>query len=223
MKRKFIALAMAGCFVTAYAHAQLQKGSLLFGGSVGFSSSKRSAGFYNNWDLDTKTTSISLSPSVAIAVAGNLFVGADLIFSNSKDKYSAAPPQSWQKYNSNSYGGGVFVRKYWSIVDKLYIFGQGRLGYEQYKRDVQPYFNPGSYYKGFSVQASLYPGISYAISKKVHLESTFFNLISVAYSRDREYNKPTDAKIQTVKSFSVRSSFDNATVLSVGVKVLLSK
>lgn len=218
MKKKFIALAIAGSLISALSHAQIKKGSLSFGGSVGFSSTKQES--KNSFSTsENKQQQILFSPSFAYAIADNFFLGADLSFTNSKNEYTNT------KYKGNSAGGGVFARKYWSIADRLYIFGQGRVGFDMYKYDVQSYppTSPTSYHKGYNVYASLYPGISLALSKKVQLESTFLNLITVQYNNDKEHAKPTDDKITKSSDFYVNSTFNNSTQFTIGVKVLLSK
>ena len=95
------------------------------------------------------------------------------------------------------------------------------------REDFKPYENSiNSYLKGFNVAASVYPGLSFAVSRKVHLESTFFNLLTVEYSK-KKY-KGGDLEIGNrmtgeFSNFRISSSFDNATAFTLGVRVLLSK
>lgn len=225
MKKKFIALAMAGCLVSAWSQAQLKKGSQLIGGSIGFSSTTSNFNWPNSTKREVKRTTIYASPSYATAVADNLFVGADLIFGQTKDKYDPAPAENWKQYKPRTYGGGVFVRKYWNIVDKLYIFGQGRLGYQYTQSDVAADIanENSTKTKGNFFSASLYPGLSLALSRKVHLESTFLNLITLNYTSNISYNKKTGTEQDSYKYFDVSSSLNSAAVLNIGVKILLAK
>lgn len=216
---------MAGCLVSALSHAQIRKGSLLFGGSVGYTSQEQTTTTPISGNYKQKITTLLLSPSFATAISDNLFIGADLTWTNSKQKSSNSFDPSTTEQTNYAKGGGVFVRKYWSIVDKLYVFGQGRLGFQTYRNDIifpEPPNYPG-YRKGNTFQASFYPGLSFALSKKVHLESTFLNLVTFEYDKGSDYNKASGTKVNKYSNFGVNSSFDNATTFTLGVKVLLSK
>lgn len=221
---KPVALAIAGILMSALSHAQIKKNSLLFGGALGYTSFKQNSRT-PPINSETKRNEILFSPSFAVAVANNLFVGADLTWRTNTDKYSSTDMPDQVKVKSSSKGGGFFVRKYWSVVDRFYIFGQGRAGYESFERDYATYppSLPATYEKGYTVSASVYPGLSFALSKKVHLESTFLNLVTLQYTKRSDHNKQNDAKLNKDSYFDVTSSFDNATSFTIGVKVLLSK
>lgn len=223
---KFIALAVAGCLATALSHAQIKKGSLLFGGTLGYTSISQDINTTDpGTSYDSQRKELLLSPSFAVALANNLFIGADLTWNNINEKYSQINIQAKREVKYITKGGGVFARKYWNIVDRFYIFGQGRVGIETFKNDIAfaPPALPYGYDKGYTIAASIYPGLSFALSKKVHLESTFLNLITLQYTKSTEYSKQTDTKQYKESYFDVSSSFDNATNFTIGIKVLLSK
>jgi hypothetical protein len=227
MKRKFIALAIAGCFVSALSHAQIKKGSLLFGGSVGYSSNSQEDVDALDNKTDRKGKVLVLSPSFAMAVADNLFVGADLNWEKGKNT-TTYPSKIEREANYKTIGGGVFVRKYWSVVNNLYIFGQGRAGFGSFKNDLtaNDATNVIGYTKGHTIEASVYPGLSFALSKKVHLESIFWNLINVEYSKGNDYSKipnTPETKMRSYNDLDVSSSFSNSSYFTLGIKVLLSK
>ena len=226
MKMKPVALAIAGILMSALSHAQIKKNSLLFGGSLGYASTKQSSRTIMPLSRsDSKNESFLVSPSFATAIADNLFVGADLTWNSNTNTYSSNEMPVQGKAKSSSAGGGIFVRKYWNIVDRFYIFGQGRAGYESFKRDypTPPPSLPDIYEKGHIISASIYPGLSFALSKKVHLESTFVNLITLQYTKRSDYRKLNDVKMNKDSFFDLTSSFDNVTSFTIGVKVLLSK
>lgn len=226
MKMKFIALAIAGSLISLLGQGQIKKGSLLFGGSLGYNSIKQNSKTTNPvTSYELKREDIIVSPSFAMAVANNLFVGADLSWNTNTDKFTTNDMTIPGKIKSSTKGGGVFVRKYWNIADRFYIFGQGRLGYDYFNRDyaTNPPNIPTHYEKGHILSASVYPGLSFALSKKVHLESTFLNLVTVQYAKRSNYAKQNDQKLNKDSYFDVISSFDNATSFTIGVKVLLSK
>lgn len=226
MNMKLIALALAGCFISALTQAQLRKGSLLFGGTVGYNSTKNKNDYPGYQSGERKEQALVVTPSFAVAIKDNLFLGADITFAKTKDRFIQEGPAYTPEINGKAFGAGVFVRKYWNIVDKLYIFGQGRAGYTNIKMDLGgslPTYPPSEYAKAHSVEASLYPGLSLALSKKVHLESTFFNLFTLTWRKSTDFSKNNDREIRKNNNFTVGSSLNNANNFTLGIKVLLSK
>lgn len=227
MKSKIIALAIAGCLISAWSHAQIRKGSLLFGGSIGYASYDQTDHDSFNNKTERKGSTLLLSPSFAIAIADNLFAGVDLAGYEGKEKVYN-PDGTKREVKFKTAGGGIFIRKYWNLVDKLYFFGQGRVGYESFKNDIQNSepTNPVEYTKGHNIEASVYPGLSFALSKKVHLESIFWNLVEVQYTKRGDYYRTpgnADIKTRSYNDFDVSSSFSNSSYFTLGVKILLSK
>jgi len=103
-------------------NAQIKKGSTYLGGSIGFSSSKLEP---NNSSTNGKSKSVSINPAVGVAVKNNLIAGINLNYGHGNSKGF----QSSQDYKNSNYGAGVFMRKYWSVLNRLYFFGQSDLGY----------------------------------------------------------------------------------------------
>ena len=221
MKRKFIALAIASCLVSTMSYSQIKKGSILLGGSVGFSSSKTTEVQPNSWVGETKKNSLFLSPSVGVAIQDNLVLGADLTFASIRGKYNSP---ALETNKSTGYGGGVFIRKYWQLANKFYVFGNGRVGY-QFSKEATPSHvsSVKTEYKNQRAAASIAPGISFAVSRRVHLESTFINLLTVEYSKTREYNKASGVETKSSSDLYLTSSFEQNSAFTVGIRFLLSK
>jgi hypothetical protein len=59
----------------------------------------------------------------------------------------------------------------------------------------------------FSLNA--YPGVLYAVSKKLHLETGFNNLVSLNYYSEKQENNSSSST--KTKGFSMSSSLSNAT------------
>ncbi|HKO79710.1 MAG TPA: hypothetical protein VJU78_04905 [Chitinophagaceae bacterium] len=77
--------------------------------------------------------------------------------------------------------------------------------------------------KQFTISVNAYPGISYAVSKKLHLETGFNNLLMVNYFHGkRETGNPVIT--YKAKGFNVSSSLNNATSsLYLGFRLLIGK
>src|SRR5882757_9601242 len=108
-KKHFYAMAI-GLFTVCIANAQIKKGDVLLGGNLGFSkNSSTPAGMDGN-----DQTFISISPSFGKVVADNLLAGFNLNYAHSRSK-SGNPGNPGQAANistQDTYGLGVFVRKY---------------------------------------------------------------------------------------------------------------
>ncbi|MBO9661022.1 MAG: hypothetical protein J7527_19520, partial [Chitinophagaceae bacterium] len=121
----------------------------------------------------------------------------------------------------------VFLRKYWNISSKFYAFAHTNLGYSRDKSTVD-YKNGSGFQrfsttKGWSVSASVTPGIAYSVSKKVQLESTFIPVIRANYSKFKvDYNnyspKQTDGS-----DFSIEGGLQTGQYFSLGIRFLLGK
>lgn len=235
MNKKFMALAVAGVLVCSLSQAQIKKGSLLFGGSAGYGAYKEETAYSQPYSYQAKTKfrNYSVSPSIGKAVKDNLILGLDITFEEQKEKLLSVnsggigiPVMGRTEFRSYAKGGGIFARQYWGIATNLYVFAQARLGFAVTRQEFDPASgNRSSYLKGWNANASLYPGLSYAISRKVHFESTFFNLLTLQYKKQKNETDPESGSSNpyTRKGFSVSSSFDNATAFTLGVRVLLSK
>ncbi len=124
---------------TFFASAQITKGSTYIGGSVGVSSYKRE-------ELTATTQEgtrnyFSFNPAVGKAVKENLIAGIDLSYSRSNDKNYYNITDTTE---AESIGGGIFVRRYLSIVKRFYFFTQLGVGFGITKIDNR--YNNGSSY-----------------------------------------------------------------------------
>jgi hypothetical protein len=199
------------------ANAQIKKGSVFLGGDIGGSIQKTKSG-----DITTnKQNGINISPVFGKAIKDNLIFGVNAgfgIYNNDN------PVNNWE-YNTNSYNAGVFVRKYKNLATSgFYLFVQGGLGINYYKQK-QEGLSPVNFdeTRRVTVGINAYPGISYAVSKKLHLETGFNNLLSLNYFIDkREVGSPV-TKYKT-NGLGISSSLNNATSsLYLGFRLLIGK
>lgn len=222
MKRKLLLLAVVGSLGCSYAQAQIKKGSVLLGGSLGFSRIETNQVYTQVGNFKTIQKSLTVSPSLGIAIQDNLILGGDLTFDTRKQTYNK-PFQLPQR--TNFYGAGVFLRKYWKVADKLYLFGDGRLGYSFSNEKLPSTRDPQLFEqrKTNSVSLSIYPGLSFAVSRRVHIETTFFNLLTASYKNETLKEKESGKKLNTKNDFDLASSFNNSNTFTAGVKFLLSR
>lgn len=216
MKKTLLAIIAVSLFVCS-ANAQIKKGSIFLGGDINGSAQKTKSG-----DITTnKQNSINISPVFGKAIKENLVLGVNAGFGIYDNEYSA---NYWDE-NTSSYNAGIFVRKYKNLGSSgFYLFVQGGLGGTYYKRKFQDSF-PANFdeTKRVTIGVNAYPGISYAVSKKLHLETAFNNLLSLNYnSEKRETGNPVT--VSKTKGFSVASSLNNATsYLHFGFRLLIGK
>jgi len=196
-------------FIVSSLNAQITKGSILLGGNIGFSDSKEKS---NN---DLKLNSVSLSPAVGIAVQQNTIVGLQISYGHSKNSLATSP-----QYETTIYGLEFFLRKYKSLGKGFYLFGQGGLFYNYY--GYKQFYTPNeSKQEQRYAGIDLYPGISYALTKRFQLEISLVNLFTLEYTK----YKATDAGVVSNDRNGVDFNI-NASALStvnIGFRVFLTK
>jgi hypothetical protein len=195
-------------------NAQIPKGSIFLGGDIGGSVQKTKSG-----DVTTnKNSGIYISPVIGKAIKENLVVGlnASFGFNNNKNLPNNG------KFETDYYAAGVFMRKYKNLgKSDFYLFFQAGMSVSFNTQKQEGPFAPLVKQKGFSVVVIAYPGLSYAVSKKLHLETGFNNLVSLSYVRNKaESGSPVI--ISKSNSLSFSSSLSNATSsLFLGIRVFI--
>jgi hypothetical protein len=206
-------------FIAAYttSQAQIKKGSLFLGGDLSLSTVNAKNA---NDENTTRQNSFNISPVAGIAVKDNFIAGVSLNagFSENKNPYQAT-----QK--GNSFGAGVFARHYKNIGKSgFYVFVQNSLGagYGEQRYEKTPDINNDpEKVKTFSAYLNLYPGLSYAVSRKLHLEAGFNNLLYLNYSHDK--NEYWNTATTKANRFYLGTSLNNLSSLYVGFRVLIGK
>jgi hypothetical protein len=215
--RKIILAVVVVSLVVNSVHGQIKKGSIFLGGDISGSTLQTKSDDI----LTNKQNGINISPVFGKAIKDNLILGVNAGFGISK---TDNPVNDWQN-NSNSYSAGVFVRKYKNLATSgFYLFVQYGLGVSYYNQK-QKGPSPANLDETKRITAGInaYPGISYAVSKKLHLETGFNNLLSLNYFTDkREVGSPV-TKYKT-NGFGISSSLNNATsALYLGFRLLIGK
>ena len=215
MRKIYTCLPLLLIIVCTASQAQIKKGSLFLGGDLSLSTVNT-----KNANDEIKQNSFNISPVAGIAVKENFIAGASLKagFSGYKSPYQAT-----QK--GNSFGAGVFARHYKNIGKSgFYVFVQNSLGAEY---GEQRYEKTGSNdlrkVKTFAANLNIYPGVSYAVSRKLHLETGFNNLFYVNYSNEKNEFWNVAANSTRTNRFYAGTSLNNLSSFYVGFRVLIGK
>jgi len=199
MKKQFYLLA-AGLFTVCIANAQVQKGDVLLGGNLTFNTSKAPNSY------TSKSNYIAVLPSIGKAVKDNLVVGLNLGYSHSHIEYGTSPVTNT---NTDVYSLGAFVRRYKELGSKFYLFMEGDLAGNYQRSKIYADGTPSSSVpaqKTWGINAGLYPGIAYFLSRHVQLETGLQNFVYANYShgsdRSRAFNVGTGFS-QSLNNFVV--------------------
>jgi hypothetical protein len=217
MKLKFVlAITLVCAYITT--QAQVGKGSVWVGGNIGYTKSKYSPSFPNS-------RGTFIRPAIGIAIKENTIAGIDINYSNAHSDNIFNNGNSKQKIKT--YGAGVFIRRYIPVINRLYIFGQARTGYNNNRVKVKTDYTTHaseSEQKGWDARLDFSPGVSYAVNKKLQLETGLNNIISLQYSKMKSTWKDTlNPGSQTkTTSFSAGINLDNLTQFHFGFRLLIN-
>jgi hypothetical protein len=211
MKQRFLLSFLFVCSLAVTTQAQINKGATWLGGQAGYSQSSEEGVSSNT---KNKQSSFNISPAVGTAVKDNLIVGISASYVHSKSKSGSTV---MTKYNS--YGGGVFIRKYIPVVSRLYIFGDAKVSFNAFRTDENISTNPNKI-KGWNVGISATPGLSYAITNKIHIETGVNSLFSTTYEKKNQKQGSSEANSS---SFNSGVFLNNNSPLFIGFRFLLNK
>jgi hypothetical protein len=218
MKLKFSISFLFALTCMATSQAQINKGSVLLGTSIGYSQTKSenlaSAGTH------FKIQTFKVSPSVGVALKENLVAGIRFNYLNSIQKSTFDP--STHKQDNKNYGGSLFIRRYVPLVSRLFVFGEGSASYnvirEKYTEHYYSLINDRKG-KGWNTGLHITPGIAYGVCKKFQVECGFNSLLGVTY----EKNKTTFNNYNTEerKSFTGGIGQDSQSMFFIGFQFVL--
>lgn len=179
MKQRIVLSLVFVCAFMVTTRAQISKGAVWVGGSIGYNQSKSK--------MDTtiyKSSTVNINPGVGIVVKDNLVVGISLLYRQQKTNNYLS--KEYEKYET--YGVGLFVRKYFPVINRLYVFGDAGVNYNHTKGSTEqtnyPTINKTTS-KGWLAGVNITPGVSFAVTKKFHLETSLSNLLGVAYATSK--------------------------------------
>ncbi|MBN7810026.1 outer membrane beta-barrel protein [Algoriphagus sp. H41] len=166
MKKRFLAVLPMMLLLSYTAFAQLEKGTILLGGGVGFgssSSSSEAGAFY----AEMKNSNFNFSPDAGFFFKDNWVIGISLPLTwstvTSRSLSSPGATELSSESKNSSWGVAPFVRGYFPFGEKISAFGQVQVGYSQTSSTVIPNGNDdaasGKDVNGVTAVASL--GLSY--------------------------------------------------------------
>lgn len=209
-------------FVLTYvvtSQAQIDKGSVLLGTSIGYSQIKSKNGVSSG--NNTKSQSFIVSPAVGVAIKENLVAGIRFNYmkTTQKSNYDYA---NYYNSDTKNYGGSIFIRRYVPLISRLYVFGEGNASYNIIRETTTQGYYSGKNErkaKGWNTGLSITPGISYGVCKKVQVELGFNSLLSASYGKTKTtYNNMPE---ENRESFSTGISKDNSSMFYIGFQVIL--
>ena len=74
-----------------------------------------------------------------------------------------------------------------------------------------------------TVSLSAYPGISYAVSKKLHIETGFNGLVNLSYYNETNNQGNSGSGIVKSNGVSLHNSLENLSSIYIGFRLLLAK
>ncbi len=202
--------------------AQINQGSIFIGGDIGGSIQKTT----KNGTTYTEQKGIVISPTYGKAVKENLILGANLLFQYTDERFpgtSSTTPEV--KQTQPFYGLGFFLRKYKSIgKSSFYFFVESGINYKYStfnKENTTTLERQNS--KLSTVNLYVYPGISYKMTNRFHIESGFVNFLRISYFHQKNIIQSTTTTTFITNSLGAGFSLDNIAPFYIGFRVLLNK
>lgn len=210
--KKISLLVTLAFFIATALQAQINKGSILVGGMLSYSSQKSEL---SSPSSTSKNSAFTISPAVGIAVKQNLIVGIGASYL----RLSSSNPET------TGYGGNIFVRKYLPLGKGFYLFGQSAAYVNHIKTEQGnlPYtFTTDNTING---GLSFHPGVSYAVNRKIHLELDFNSILYANYSSEKTTTMTNTGSVttQTSTTFGITANANSFTQPSVGIQFLFAK
>ncbi|UKB81842.1 outer membrane beta-barrel protein [Chryseobacterium sp. MEBOG06] len=219
MKKIVLACAVA---LFGFSNAQIVKGTTYLSGQVEYSHSEN-----NQFTQKRKDDVVKILPTAGYFVNTNLAIGLGAGYKSTVTKYdlgNAAISNLLEiKDTENAFVVAPFIRKYWTLSHKLYIFGQLQIPLEfgQEKVDANSNIEMGdpelASFEGKNnythIGINIKPGVDYFLSKKWSIEATFGEFGYNTNKRDLD-----GAKRQNNYKFDV-----NLASVTFGVKYVFAK
>jgi outer membrane immunogenic protein len=219
MKKVLMAGAIA---LFGLSNAQIAAGTTYLSGSVGYSQQERNNG--NN-----KTENFNVLPTVGYFVSNNFAIGLGIGYQTQKDTnivnnfmVPGATIVTTNEVKQPAFVVAPFARKYWTLGDKLYIFGQLAVPMQFGKTETESTTvttsgssvttaSSSSEAKYTQVGVTVKPGLDYFLNKNWSIEATIGEF---------GYNnfKPKDGDATNNYSFGL-----NLSTVTFGVKYVFAK
>jgi hypothetical protein len=220
MKQKFLLPLITFFALTISSKAQISKGAIWLGGSIGYNQYKED---YEATPDNYKNSWLGITPAIGKVIKDNLVAGVGITYLKNNLENSG----SIMKQKERQLGGVAFIRQYVPIISRLYIFGEVSAAFRSVKGNAeQLYYNSGysivkTKTKGWEGGLSVTPGISVAINKKLQLETGFNNLLNASYSKRKTSSDAAPLRVEK-SSFSAGLSLENESQFYLGFRFLIN-
>ncbi len=194
------------------ANAQFQKGNILLGGDLSYSTYTSST---TNTPDQTSNGGV-FNVSLGKAIKENTVVGVNLLYSTNTNTYQGG------KNVSNGYGIGVFYRVYKNLGKDFYFFGQAGAQYygaTNYLKDTTGLKSDNSTTNGGNIY--LTPGIAYKLSKKFFMELSIPQVFTFGYSSTSTNIAPGVTTKNSGFSAGINFNSNPLTSLALGFRLIL--
>lgn len=216
--KKTLLVTVSLLFIASLVQAQINKGSVLLGGSLSASTNKYKTDIPPG--NDAHQTGFAFTPSVGITTSTNTVWGISLGYIHYKNESINTAGTT----ENNNYNAGIFYRKYVVLGKGFYLFGQVNADYSPFKQTTENTTSNESERKGWAVSLSASPGVAYAVSKRFHLEAGLNQLLSLSYGHTKETAINSVQKYTTTSNgFSFSTNLSSSTPLNIGFRFILAK
>lgn len=219
MKKVLMAGAIA---LFGLSNAQIAAGTTYLSGSVGYSQQERNNG-------DNKTENFNVLPTVGYFVGTNFAIGLGIGYQTQKETnvvnnsiFPGSTIVTTNEIKQPAFVVAPFARKYWTLGDKLYIFGQLAVPMQFGKTEIENTtvttsgssvntVSSSSEAKYTQIGVTVKPGLDYFLNKNWSIEATIGEF---------GYNnfKPKDGDATNNYSFGL-----NLSTVTFGVKYVFAK
>jgi hypothetical protein len=179
----------------AIARSQVNQGSVLVGGNIGFGSGKIEGPSYSS---SYSSNQVILNPSLGFAIRQNTILGFGINYGHSKI-------EGGFDRTTNLFGGSIFLRKYLPLGKSFNAFGE-TLAYFDKSEDEEISGSSTFNSKSTVAELSFHPGISYSLTNKFQLEVGINSLAEISYTRRENTNTPNSQSNQTTRFFSLTTA-----------------
>ncbi|MCE4064848.1 porin family protein [Chryseobacterium gleum] len=195
-------LLMGAVALFGLSNAQITKGTSYLSGQVEYYHNEK-----NEFEAKTKDDVIRILPTAGYFVDHNLAIGLGVGYKSAVTKYTVSGFGFLNtieiKNTDNAFVVAPFVRKYWTLSDKLYIFGQLQVPLEfgNEKLDFNsegdggdpilsaPFTEKNNY---TNIGVNIKPGLDYFLTKNWSIEATIGEFGYNTYKKDMEGAKRTN-------------------------------
>jgi hypothetical protein len=163
-------------FLSLNSYAQIQKGTWLLGGTLGFNSANANSISTLNLNASNSSSNTNLAPHIAYAIGNNSVIGLDLAYNYDYGSLGT---------HNTSFSSYLFYKKYIPCQGKFGFYIQANGGINLYRNSYLEGDSSGSTTRITSSTHSYYtgviPGVYYQVGKKILLEADCGGLAYIYY------------------------------------------